>query len=274
VFSARVTAGPTGIGCTNADVVGGSGFSSAAVGPSSCGFTNPAGGGFTLTVSASASWLSGDLSVSASSAAVPTNSGGGNTVSSFGTATLTVEGLVRLRSGMDSGPVTFGVTGLSGFVDAGPAAPEGGASSGDVVTLSMAAGGSGGPSGASAACLMLNLFSSMCPNGGFGFGFGPGALAPITLIVHDGDTLQLSISFSASANSNAYVGPESAGASGSIDPLYLLLPDGATFDSGIDGFLSVVPTPAVPEPPSLALFAIGLGAFAVVRRFRRGRPTV
>ena len=273
-FSVLVSAGPTVFGCsTGSDEAGGSGFSSAVVGPSSCAFTPPAGGSISSTASASGSWLTGDLSVAAVGAANPNMFGGSNSISSFATATLTVEGRVTLPSGMDSGPITLGVTGLSGLVNAGPAAPLGGATSGDIVTLSMSAGGSGGTSGMSAACLMLNLFSDLCPNGGFGFGFGPGALAPVTLLVHDGDTVQLTVFLEAVATADAVAGPEGAAASGSIDPIYLTLPDGATFDSGIDGFLSVVPTPAVPEPATFVLFAMGVGALAAVRRRRHAEPT-
>jgi hypothetical protein len=158
------------------------------------------------------------------------------------------------------------VTGLSGVVGGGPAVAIGGASSGDIITLKMSAGGSNGTSGTSAACLMDNLISSLCPNGDRGFGFGPGALAPITLLVHDGDTLQLNVFIESSANVVSYIAPELANASMTVDPLYLMLPDGVTFDSGIPGFLSTVPPPPVPEPSSFALFAAGVGALVAVRR--------
>jgi hypothetical protein len=112
---------------------------------------------------------------------------------------------------------------------------------------------------------MDNLVSSLCPNGDRGFGFGPGALAPITLLVHDGDTLQLNVFIESSANVSSFIAPMLANAGMTVDPLYLMLPDGVTFDSGIAGFLSVVPAP-VSEPSSLALFVSGVGALIAVRR--------
>jgi hypothetical protein len=265
-----VQASPTGFECESADNAGGSGFSSASVGPSSCATVTPLGATSSATSSASGSWITGDFAVAAEATANPgTNSIG--EIGSTGTATFTAQGLVTLPSGMASASITFGATGVSGILTAGPAVPQGGASSGDMVTLSMAAGGSGGTSGTSIACLTDNLFLFQCPNGGFGFGFGPGTLAPITLTVHSGDSVLLNVSFQALADADAAITPEAATASGLIDPLYLTLPGGATFDSGVDGFLSGSPTPAVPEPTSLALFATGLGALAVVHRRRRER---
>ena len=276
-FSATASAGPTGVGCFNADVVGGSGFSSTSVGPSSCAFIDPFGGSFSSVASASGSWVTGELSASTLAAGNPGAGGHGNSIDSTGTVMLTVEGLVTLPSGMTSAPITFGVTGLSGVVGGGPAASAGGFSSGNIITLNMAAGGSGGTSGTSVACLMDGLVSSECPNGGSGFGFGPGVLAPIILLVHDGDFLQLNVSIESTAFVSAFVAPMSANAAMTVDPLYLTLPDGVTFDSGIADFLSVAPTPPVPEPASLALFATGLGALVVVRRRKRethDRPSI
>jgi hypothetical protein len=209
--------------------------------------------------------VTGDLSASAGAGGNPGLNGTGDSIDSFGTVSLTVEGLLRLPPGLSSASITFGVTGLSGVVGGGPAVAIGGASSGDIITLEMSAGGSNGTTGTSAACLMDNLISSLCPNGDRGFGFGPGALAPITLVVHDGDTLQLNVFIESSANVSSYIAPMLANASMTVDPLYLMLPDGVTFDSGIADFLSVVPPP-VSEPSSLALLAGGVGILVVVRR--------
>jgi len=236
-----------------------------------CGVETPTGGSIGSQASASGSWVTGDFSASALAGAI-TGLGHGSSITSTGTVTLYDAGLVTLPSGMTSAMITLGVTGLSGTVGGGPIGPPGtgGFSSGDIITLSMIAGGSGGTSGKSVACLMDNLYSSQCPNGGFGFGFGPGALKPITLLVHNGDYLQLSVSVASTAFVAAYVAPEGARAVITVDPLYLMLPDGVTFDSGITDFLSGPSSPpSAPEPATLVLLAMGFAALAVVRRHRR-----
>jgi hypothetical protein len=253
-FSAAASAGPTEIGCGfgfTGD--GGSGFTSANTGPVSCAYLNPFfGGTISSTASASGSWLTGDFAASAVAAANPV----GNSIDAIGEDVFYDAGLITLPSGMVSASITFGVTGLSGSASAGPAAPSGGASSGNIIILGMSAGGSSGTSGTSEACLNANLYVTGCP-GGFGLGFGPGSLAPITLTVFNGDYLQLNLSVESTAFANSYVAPEGASANIVVDPLYLDLPAGATFDSGITGFLSGAP-PSVPEPSSVLLFGTGL----------------
>jgi hypothetical protein len=270
-FAANVFAGPIGFTCTGGDVFGGAGFSAASVGPSECASQGAFGAIVSSVASAAGSWVTGDLSASTEAAGNPGSAGNGASIQSVATVTLIVEGLAHLRPGLDSAPFTFGVTGLSGLAGGGPAAPLGGFSSGNIITLSLAAGGSNGTSATSTACLMDNLYSSSCPNGGFGFGFGPGALAPVSVVVHDGDTVQLKVLLESSAYVGAYAGPEGAFASVAVDPLYLDLPVGVTFDSGIDGFLSGVPP--VPEPSLPALLGAGLVVLTLARqRLQAAQP--
>jgi hypothetical protein len=252
-YSATATAGPptTGTECAYGyTTAGGSGFTSASVGPISCVYVNPFfGGSISSVASASGSWVIGDFSVSAVAAADPGLGGHGNSIVATGTDTFSVAGNVTLPAGMVSASITFGANGLSGVADGGPSVPPvgaGGFSSGDIITLNMIAGGSMGTNGTSVACLMDQLVSSSCPNGGTGFGLGPGTLAPITLIVHDGDYLQLNVSIESTAYVAAYITSMGANAGITVNSLYLTLPNGVTFDSGIAGFLS-----GTPPPPAL-----------------------
>jgi len=271
VFSATASAGfPDAFECIIAEPVGGSGFSSASVGPISCAGSLPSTGAtYSGTASASGSWVTGDFSASVVFAGNPVG-GGGDAIASdtFGDA-----GLVTLPSGMTSAPITFGVTGLSGGGSGGPTPSlptgEGGWAAEDFITLNMIAGGSSGTSGTSEACVILGAFvvHGVCPDGSAALvAFSPGSLAPITLTVQNGDYLQLSVSVEAVAAANAFVAPEGANAGITVDPLFLTLPAGATFDSGIAGFLSGT---SVPEPASLSLLALGLSSLVVVRRRKR-----
>jgi hypothetical protein len=261
---------PDTLGCFATGVSdGGSGFTSASVGPIPCaGPPPPFGGGtFSGTASASGSWVTGDFSASAVAAANPT----GGFISADGKDTFYDAGLVTLPSGMTSALITFGVTGLTGGVGGGPtpSSPtgEGGFASEVVITLNMSAGGSSGTSGTSEACLFVAAVPGICPGGGAPLAdFGPGSLAPITLTVHDGDYVQLSISVEAVATASAFIAPESANSSINVDPLFLTLPAGATFDSGITGFLSGEPPALTPEPSSVLLFATALLGLCALRR--------
>lgn len=238
-YSATASAGPTDLECAyGVDSLGGSGFDSASTGPISCAYLNPNfGGTISSTASASGSWVTGEFATSAVAAANP-GTNAGNSISATGSDTFTVNGVITLPSGTASAPITFGLTGLSGSAAAGPASSSGGASSGDKIELDMSAGGSTDTSGTSVACLTAGLYISGCPGGGFGLGLD---LAPITLTVNNGDHLQLTVSVQSAAFASAYVAPEGANADITVDALYLTLPAGATFDSGITGFLAPEP---------------------------------
>jgi len=260
--SGTVSDNATGIGCLQSAFGGGAGFAAASIGPITCATELQAGGSFSSLVSASGSWITGDFAASATAAANPAAGTVPASPSVTGMAAFSVVGTVSLPNGMTSASITFGATGLSGTADDNIGDP-GHFSSGDIVTLEMAGIGSGGSVGSSIACLLNNAFDSACPGGGLGLGFGPGALAPITLTVFDGESLELNVTVVATAFASALTAPTGTSASVTIDPLYLTLPDGVTFDSGIAGFLSGPATTTVAEPGSLLLVLVALGMVAL-----------
>ena len=261
--SATAAAGPPttgtecGFGFTSA---GGSGFTSASIGPIPCGLVTPFGNSISSLGSASGSWITGDF-FATSGASATAEFGHGASIGSVASDVFSVVGTIALSSGT-SALVTFGATGVSGTaVGSGVA---GYSSSGDMIKLNMIAGGSGGTSATSVACLNFNLFSSSCAPDGYGL-LGVGALAPITLTVYNGETLELDVTVMATSFANAYISDQTANAAITVDPLYLTLPEGVAFDTGISGFLGGTP-PAVPEPASLVLMSAGMAALGLIRR--------
>jgi hypothetical protein len=89
------------------------------------------------------------------------------------------------------------------------------------------------------------------------------------LTVSNGDSIEIAVHVI--ANAFLCCGGTSASSSLTVDPLFLKLPEGAAFDSGITGFLNGSgPTPT-PEPSSLLLLLSGLAALVWVARSGRGR---
>jgi hypothetical protein len=81
----------------------------------------------------------------------------------------------------------------------------------------------------------------------------------------------LNVSVESTANVAAYITSMGANAGITVDPLYLTLPDGVMFDSGISGFLSGSPAgpgSSIPEPATLALLAIAFAGIGVAKRRR------
>ena len=183
-YATATDSAATGVGCGDPASSGGPGFTLAGVGPIPCAYAS-----IGSLVSASGSWITGDFAASAVASANPVTGFVPSTPAVIGATFFSAAGTISLPSGMTSATITFGATGLSGTV--GGLGDPGFFSAGDIITLDMIAGGTGGSRGSSTACLTLNLFHSTCPGGGFGLGLGPGALGPITLTVFDGEHLQL-----------------------------------------------------------------------------------
>ena len=260
-FSAAAAAGPVGPGCsTGSTGVGGSGFATADTGPVPCSTFAPFGNLLTSLSSASGSWITGDFFASTQASALSDIGGHGPSINGLAGDALTDVGIVTLPMGMSSGVVTLGVTGLTGS-----ATGQNNFSSGVMIELEMIGGGS--DTVTSVACLGDNLFfGSPCP--GSGFGLGLGTLAPIVLTVTNGELLEVDVTVQTTAYAAAYVTSD-ASANISVDPLYLTLPDGATFDSGITDFLSGPAPPSIPEPGSMLLLGAGLLGLCVRCRFLR-----
>jgi hypothetical protein len=241
------------------------------VGPAGCGGTtslsDPAtvdlgtvicsgtvGNIFSNSASAAGSWVTGDVSASAT----VSYTNGSAVPSASGVVDLINTGTVSLAQGMTTAQAMFGVNGIT-----------------------ATATGSGAGTGANASSVIDLTFTDLTTGASVFTGACtgtppptpclavPAALPPLTLTVSNGDTLQLKVH----AISEAFLCCTGTTASTSltIDPLFLDLPAGATYDSGIAGFLSgPAPTPA-PEPGSLLLLLLGLTALGWAARFGRCR---
>lgn len=216
----------------------------------------PFGNELTSLSSASGSWITGDFFASTQASATSDMGGHGPSINGLASDLFTDAGIVTLPMGMSSGLVTLGVTGLTGS-----ASGQNNFSSGVMIELELIGGGS--DTATSVACLGDNLFfGSPCPGGGFGLGLG--TLTPITLTVTNGELLEVDVTIQTTAYAAAYVTSDAA-VNISVDPLYLTLPDGAAFDSGIADFLSG-PGASIPEPGSMWLLGAGLLGLFVLSR--------
>lgn len=224
----------------------------ASVGPLTC--NGDALHMFTDSGSASGSWVTGTLAVSVSGSQVA-----GPTLEPTATVDLLSSGPVTLAPGMTSAQVTFGMNGITGAVS-GSAPGTGGQASSvlDIFFTDLTSGASA----LTGACVEINTMNpSQCAP-------VPPALSPLTLTVSNGDIIQLKVH--ALSESILCCDGTFANTSFTVDPLFLDLPAGATYDSGIPGFLSGSPT-TTPEPGSVLLLFSGLAALVSAARFGKGR---
>jgi hypothetical protein len=238
--------GPAGCGGTTS----GSDPASVNLGTVTCSGT---GGSFSNSASAAGSWVTGDVSASASAS----YTSGGVVPSSVGVVDLVSSGPVSLAPGMASGQVTFGVNGITAV-----------------------ATGSGAGTGANASAVIDLTFKDLTTGASMFTGACdstppptpclavPSTLPPLILTVSNGDMIELDVHVIANAFLSAL--GTSSSSSLTIDPLFLDLPDGARYESGIAGFLGG-PTTTAPEPSSVLLLMSGLTALLGAARSRKGR---
>jgi PEP-CTERM motif len=249
-YSAFATVIGTGPGCNLSTGGGGYGAASANVPSTPCTYEDPAGDVVQDSVAASGSWVTGDFSVFGETNTAPNGaSNPSNQVQA--SDTFSDSGVITLPKGMTTASVTFGVTGLSGTAAgtaSGTAKALGAYATADQIELQI-------NGVASLACDNAVSINSPCSANQLALGFGKGALPPITVTVTNGETLSLEVSLEVSAYAFGF-----AKAQGSIvvDPLYLTLSPGVTFDSGVPNFLSGAAAPAaVPEPSIWAMMLVG-----------------
>jgi hypothetical protein len=238
--------GPAGCGGTT------SGSDPAAVnlGPVTCSGT--VGNIFSNSASAAGSWVTGEVSVSAT----VSYTNGSAIPSASGVVDLTNTGTVSLAPGMTSVQAMFGVNGIT-----------------------ASATGSGAGTGANASSVVDLTFTDLTTGASVFTGACvgtppptpclavPGALPPLTLTVSNGDTIQLSVHVI--AEGFLCCSGTTASTSVTVDPLFLDLPAGATYDSGIADFLSGPAPTQAPEPSSVLLLLSGLAALVCAARFGR-----